>query len=417
MIGQRIKELRKQSKLTQQELAKDIITRSYLSQIEKGMVQPSYEVLEKLSKRLNCSVEDLYKTVENKDMLLSQMKREIKSAENYIITNSFDKIEQMIQKEDYFKKEGLNHYDKGILNWVHGKYYEKKRDFNHAITYYNESITELELGNHTNEMLRSLDSIGYVYSQSNQNEKALLVLTKAHRIMIYDQIHGVLRVSLLSNLGVVHGKLKEYYSAINFLEEARELNEKIESYYKAGDIYMALGVCYMELNRHEEAKKSYEKALKYFKLNENKFQEAGTYTNLGILSIYQDNYNQAKLYLNTAINTYNKIKAEGSLVMNAQVELGRVYYLQKEYDQGISLCKDIIAMDAVNKPKAQAYELLGDIYNRLLNSELSLEYYKKAKEIINFNHPEYKRVCKKIGDVYYLLNEYQKASDVYKECL
>ncbi|MGR5878339.1 helix-turn-helix domain-containing protein [Bacillus pacificus] len=37
MLGQRIKELRKQKKLTQEKLADGIITRSYLSQIEKGI--------------------------------------------------------------------------------------------------------------------------------------------------------------------------------------------------------------------------------------------------------------------------------------------------------------------------------------------------------------------------------------------
>ncbi|MCA0149689.1 helix-turn-helix domain-containing protein, partial [Rossellomorea vietnamensis] len=36
MIGVRIKELRQKKKMTQQELSQGIITRSYISQIEKG---------------------------------------------------------------------------------------------------------------------------------------------------------------------------------------------------------------------------------------------------------------------------------------------------------------------------------------------------------------------------------------------
>ncbi|NIA61166.1 helix-turn-helix transcriptional regulator [Bacillus pacificus] len=50
MIGEQIKSLRKKAKLTQQDLAEGIITRSYLSQIEQGSVQPTYEVLEKFAK-------------------------------------------------------------------------------------------------------------------------------------------------------------------------------------------------------------------------------------------------------------------------------------------------------------------------------------------------------------------------------
>ncbi|MGR5976297.1 helix-turn-helix domain-containing protein [Bacillus paranthracis] len=58
-----------------------MITRSYLSQIEKGLIQPSYEVLEALSNKLNCSVEDFFDVVENKELTLSQIKKDIKAAE------------------------------------------------------------------------------------------------------------------------------------------------------------------------------------------------------------------------------------------------------------------------------------------------------------------------------------------------
>ncbi len=41
MIGQRIKEIRNNNNLTQEELADGIISRTYLSLIEKGSVHPS----------------------------------------------------------------------------------------------------------------------------------------------------------------------------------------------------------------------------------------------------------------------------------------------------------------------------------------------------------------------------------------
>ena len=59
MIGEQIKSLRKKAKLTQKALAEGIITRSYLSQIEQGAVQPTYEVLEKFSEKLNCTLDDI----------------------------------------------------------------------------------------------------------------------------------------------------------------------------------------------------------------------------------------------------------------------------------------------------------------------------------------------------------------------
>ena len=59
MIGNRIKELRNNQKLTQEELSEGIVSRTYLSLIEKGSVQPSNNVLVKLSERLGVNVNDL----------------------------------------------------------------------------------------------------------------------------------------------------------------------------------------------------------------------------------------------------------------------------------------------------------------------------------------------------------------------
>ncbi|MEY9140404.1 MULTISPECIES: helix-turn-helix domain-containing protein [Mammaliicoccus] len=56
-IGNTIKEIRKQRKLTQQELADELkISRSYLSDIENGNKNPSIKTTEKLAKKLNVSV-------------------------------------------------------------------------------------------------------------------------------------------------------------------------------------------------------------------------------------------------------------------------------------------------------------------------------------------------------------------------
>lgn len=416
MIGKRIKEIRKEAKLTQQELSDGIITRSYLSQIEKGIVQPSFEVLEKLSKKLNCSVDDFFKIVEDKGLLLSQIKKDIKTAEMHLNNNMFDKIEGLIQKKEYLNYKELDSYYKGILLWIHGKYFGHNKDYNYAITLLEKSIAVLEEGNYTEELLRSLDSLGYVNSQINQNEKALYILNKAYRIMIYEQISGIVRISILVNLGIVHGKLNEYYSALNFLQEARDLNDNVGTYYKSGEIFMVLGICNMELKRYKDAKKSYESAIRFFKLNNNKYFEAGTYTNLGILFLYQKEYNQAELHLKTAINIYKSVDTEAKELMNTLIGLSRIYYLQENLDKAVSLCHDILKFKKINKYTAEAYELLGDISQKQSNSNSALSNYNEAKKILIELCIPYKDINKKIADVYSTIEEYEKAINFYKDC-
>lgn len=56
-IGGNIKKLRKERKITQQELARNVgLSRSYLSDIENNRNNPSLKTIESLSVKLNISI-------------------------------------------------------------------------------------------------------------------------------------------------------------------------------------------------------------------------------------------------------------------------------------------------------------------------------------------------------------------------
>src|SRR5699024_2558277 len=100
MIGQRIKEIRYNNNLTQEELAEGIISRTYLSLIEKGTVQPSTNVLVKLSKRLNCTVNDFMTEVSHFKYNNFEILREIGHYEIKVTNEDYDAIKYFIEKED-----------------------------------------------------------------------------------------------------------------------------------------------------------------------------------------------------------------------------------------------------------------------------------------------------------------------------
>ena len=61
-VGNRIRELRKSQKLSQQKLAlMGNVERSYLAKIEGGKRNPSLECIEKISKGLGLSLEEFFK--------------------------------------------------------------------------------------------------------------------------------------------------------------------------------------------------------------------------------------------------------------------------------------------------------------------------------------------------------------------
>ncbi len=61
LLGERIKELRKEHKMTIEDLAKKSgVSTPTICNIENGKRQPRLPVLQKLSVALNCSFEELY---------------------------------------------------------------------------------------------------------------------------------------------------------------------------------------------------------------------------------------------------------------------------------------------------------------------------------------------------------------------
>jgi len=76
LFGKRIKELRKQNKITQEKLAETIgVEPQQICRIEKGVCFTTIETLEKLSKAFHVDMEELFKFshLHTKEILITQM--------------------------------------------------------------------------------------------------------------------------------------------------------------------------------------------------------------------------------------------------------------------------------------------------------------------------------------------------------
>lgn len=79
-IGQRIKEIRKQRGLTQQEVGKRIgVTASFIGQYENGARFPKFETLKKIAAALNVDVYTLDPTLSGDSLKLDSLPEEVRS--------------------------------------------------------------------------------------------------------------------------------------------------------------------------------------------------------------------------------------------------------------------------------------------------------------------------------------------------
>ncbi|TKI91423.1 helix-turn-helix transcriptional regulator, partial [Bacillus wiedmannii] len=96
-LGEKIKTLRKEKKLTQTELAGSELTKSMLSQIENGKATPSMKTLQYIAKKLGCETSFL---LAEDDAEITEL---IQKMDQLIKANKCDKVYEtllpIVQKE------------------------------------------------------------------------------------------------------------------------------------------------------------------------------------------------------------------------------------------------------------------------------------------------------------------------------
>ncbi|TEA46005.1 helix-turn-helix domain-containing protein [Bacillus sp. BH2] len=418
MIGEQIKSLRKKAKLTQQDLAEGIITRSYLSQIEQGSVQPTYEVLEKFAKKLNCTLDDILLKPIDKKMGTLELGRQLKLAENYVTTSQFEQAKKIIDKlERTIENMDVSNLEHGIFNWIRGKYCEYDKDYEKARLFYEASIQHLEGENNDIWLLKSLDRLGYTFIRLGNLQLALQTLRRAYKISIYEQIQDMNKISLLLSLSIVHGQMEEYHSAIHFLDEAIELNQLMNTFYMQGKIHMALGVCYMELKDYKKSESEFLNSLHFCKLSNEKADESGVHTNLGILYVRNSETKKGIKYLLQALDSSINLNLPSISISNIKLELAKAFFNAKQLEETEKYCNDVLYSEDRFVFMDQIYELLGDMcchkqeYSKAINSyDEALSSYKKKNKTKKVN-----TVLKKIGDTYFYMNEPKLAVQNYQK--
>ncbi|WP_227874434.1 helix-turn-helix domain-containing protein [Tumebacillus algifaecis] len=223
-IGQRIKELRKVAKLTQQELADGIVTRSYISQIEKGSIQPSYDTLAQLAMKLNVTLEELYKEPENLGLRLAEIKKTIKFAEAAATNGEFEKAKRYLADHASFQTV-LNDYDLGVMHWTLGAIATSEQNYENALACYQQSLSHLQRLDWSKEMLRVYVSIAKTYEGSH-NDQAVDWILSAYEMAVENLVSGQIKATLLFTIARILFGIGDFNSALFYARKAADLYQK-----------------------------------------------------------------------------------------------------------------------------------------------------------------------------------------------
>ena len=202
------------------------------------------------------------------------------------------------------------------------------------------------------------------------------------------------------NKGIIHTKmakinytLGEPEKAISSINKSLEIQKLTQDYVKLAETYNVQGLVFASKNEHKFALDSYKSAKSYCELESLEEYIGEVLLNHSISLIALKQYRKASQFLESSIAISKKYKNTHTQSL-ALVNNAKAQYHLKNYNKAISKAKASLEIAIANdyqKAKSEAYLILSDIYQSTEDYKLSNEYLKshvKLKDSILEAHRE-----------------------------
>ena len=273
IIGQRIRELRKSLRLSQEELAEGICTQAQISKIEKGDVYPYANTLYLISQKLGVDVNYFFEIGSTPRIdYVNEVFRQLRLARRSLQFKDMERIIKLEERNPLFTQNNRNLqmilWNKAI--YEHAVY--KKVDEAIQILWDAIEITHTNDKVWTEREIELLITIGSIYTEETRKQEALDVFHKAK-----DSLEQLVFISdntimprLYYNLGRLYGKLENYEESIFYCKKGIKHCLKKDNLYPLGELHYQICYNYEKLGELETALSYIEKAIIIFELIEDR---------------------------------------------------------------------------------------------------------------------------------------------------
>ncbi|MEK4425012.1 helix-turn-helix transcriptional regulator [Solibacillus sp. FSL K6-1523] len=306
-IGTKIKELRKERKMTLAQVAGDRLSKGMLSLIENGKAQPSMESLQHIANQLDIGVSDL---LQGKDD---------------------EKIRSLLLEVEQLRAQLYREMNKTKLD-------EKCEDILHLI----EPLVEEGLLNGSNyEEIRLLENY---YSMRYLLKVDVSITPFLKIIKMYEKVHAYSKIiSVYSGLCMIKFEQHLYEEALDYLLEGETYIKRygglIDELEKL-DLYYNITVVYSALNNEKKMEQYLEMALKIAKEKQILYRLNDFYRFLFVIHCSKGDAEKSRYYLKK-ISAFTEILEEpAENVIEQLMNLIYLNQIEKDYEEVIRLKRD-----------------------------------------------------------------------------
>jgi transcriptional regulator with XRE-family HTH domain len=271
-VGKKIKELRKNIGLSQEELSEGICTQAQISKIEKGIVFPYASTLYLISQKLGVDVNYFFDIGMTPRLdYVQEVTKQLKIARR---EHQYKEMMEIIKIEEENPLFLQNSKNLQLLLWHKGMYIsEVEKDAHKAIETMEKAIaiTQSENRVYTEREIEILLSIGAIYGKEDL-EKALEIFEdiKDRLKLLPHLVDYTIKTRLLYNLARVLTRLNKMEESSDYCRSAIKWCLEKDTLYLLGQLHYQIGYNNELLGKREKAKNYMEKALIVFELQHDK---------------------------------------------------------------------------------------------------------------------------------------------------
>lgn len=433
-IGRKIRERRRELKMTQSDLAGNEMTKSMLSHIETGHSNPSMKNLEYIARKLDIPIAYLleddtaeYKRQQEEQMPVELILSDLNDIDELINGKAFELAEEEIKKllNFYTFNEKSKIYADvinrlGFCKLKLQKVEEGRKLIEKCSSIYMSNMLYVDAARSNINLLR-LGIENYDYNDcSKRLDKIYEIYNKSSNKDIF------LEIEMLVMQPAIHFALGNYEKTIEACKKAIFLSRDNNIYYKLDDAYRILAIMYMLRGDFNNFELNANEAKKYVEFTGNKLNLAKIYHNYAKCENQKGNPVKAIEYLNLLVDSI------GEQTFYYYIEYAKAQYLMSNYSEAIEALMEInyeekpkYQMDCIYLITARIYK--GLCYCKLGELERAISEIEKAiKEIEKYINTGYKGfesyavnelsfAYSSLGEIYSLKGDYEKAYILLKK--
>ncbi len=336
-LGERIRSARLERKMTQDELARDTFSKSYVSAVELGKIQPSIKALRILARRLQLSpsffLETLEPDIETQQTLLALARARMLAALG-------ERDEAALDELDKLDHERLSESQVAEVFYLEGRALSNLQRDNEALTKLEESLRawdELDEGEWV-EQVRNL--IGEIYFRQRKyiqaQELHKLGLAAVHAGQVRDIS---LKLLIFANLARIYSALDMHDAARALFDESSEAARSATSIFDLVETRTQTATQYIAEEKYIAARHSIEKACAALETLDTSRLVTTVYLTFGQVYSAGHNWDDAEGCYRAALESAT-LRPPTAAVIAALTSLSNLYLRQNRIDEALSVANE-----------------------------------------------------------------------------